>query len=288
MLPTILALTLSPEILYPEILPESPKATESIVEQIVLDNFNTGEIDFKMPSENAQIISQKEEGLLGVLGGIRYTSLNSQQCNLDPLFCSDVRINKRGSGVLSVAHTELITRATVDLIYEVNIDDLREYKINFIMLSLDKTASENLKITVIANGIEYPVDNESLFFDFSSLQMESAVAIKQLTIRFSSIEADDFVLDEINLTRTYVIEPAPVPAFGFNPLPLLPLGALAFLGSSDGNPDTVPSVSNPVEDVIIVPDPDKNIDPVEVPENNNFLTSLLTGLVFLVVKFLRS
>jgi hypothetical protein len=288
MLPTILALTLSPEILYPEILPESPKATESIVEQVVLDNFNTGEIDFKMPSENDQITSQKEEGLLGVLGGTRYTSLNSQQCNLDPLFCSDVRINKRGSGVLSVAHTELITKATVDLIYEVNIDDLREYKINFIMLSLDKTASENLKITVIANGIEYPVDNESLFFDFSSLQMESAVAIKQLTIRFSSIEADDFVLDEINLTRTYVIEPAPVPAFGFNPLPFAPLGALAFLGFSDGNPDTVPLVSNPVEDVIIVPDPDKNIDPVEVPENINFLTSLLTGLVFSVVKFLRS
>ncbi len=288
MLPTILALTLSPEILYPEMLSESPKATESIVEQIVLDNFNTGEIDFKMPSENDQITSQKEEGLLGVLGGTRYTSLNSQQCNLDPLFCSDVRINKRGSGALSVAHTELITKATVDLIYEVNIDDLREYKINFIMLSLDKTASENLKITVIANGIEYDVDNESLFFDFSSLQMESAVAIKQLTIRFSSIEADDFVLDEINLTRTYVIEPAPVPAFGFNPFQLLPLGALAFLGSSDGNPNTVPSVSNPVEDVIIFPDPDENIDPVEVPENNNFLTSLLTGVVFSVVKFSRS
>jgi hypothetical protein len=285
-LPTLLALSLAPtERLAPEFrtsVPhhelitssEPPQATEQIVEQVVLDNFNTGEVDFQMPSNEAvHQVFHTETNLPGVLGGTRYTSLTSQKCALDPLYCSDTRINTRGSGVLSVAHSELVTNSTLELTYEVSIGDLREYRLSFVMLSLDKTASESLKITVIVDGVEYPVNKIAELYSLDFADLPTPTPANKLTIRFSSVEADDYVLDEINMTRTYTIEPAPVPAFGFLPA----LGALAALGGSEH------SLDGDAEHLTSTP----NAPPTPVPEGSTLIASGMIGSFLLITKFLK-
>ena len=301
-IPMIIALSLQP-LSEPQVIPVQPveevktpsKAVEKVTETIVLDNFNDGNVEIILPTTKESQATSMESGLRGVLGGVRYVSVSVDGCEKDSLWCSDTRVNARKSGVLSVANSELLGKSITDINYDVDIADLREYTLTIKDLRLDDTAKNHLKIYLIANGVEYEVNKETLTYDFFGINGGDAVNITSFTLRFVSEMADDFTLDEVYFTRTYEVEPPPVPALGFNPLPFAPLGLLGFLGGNggdDGNnvaiADDVPSVIEPIEPPIINnPEaPNTPEEPVGVPERKSAILSLLLSIGLAVKKII--
>lgn len=294
--PMIIALSLNP--LSPVVPPVATetKAKEVVQETVVLDNFNNGGVKIELPTAEGKSQATKEQGLAGVLGGVRYVSVNVDGCDKDPLYCNDTRINSRKSGVLSVANSQLANKSVVEIMYEVEIQDLREYSLAIKDLQMDETAKKYLKVFVVANGVEYEVNKDTLTYDFYGIPGGDAININLFTVKFVSEHADDFIVDELSFTRTKTIEPKPVPAFGFNPVPFLPLGALAFLGGG-GDSQQAPMESILVDNIPpevketfpptdIVPEVKETFPPQPVTEPKAILGTFLLSVALILKKII--
>lgn len=264
----LIALSLNPlESNVSNLLPVPSTPIPTPLTKIVLDNFDDGETSLFLPTPQGMPLLDTKSGLKGVLNGVRYLSVSVDGCDKDPLYCADVRINSRKSGVLSVAYSQLLPDhvGEVRVSYQVNIDDLREYTFSIGDLDLDETAKDNLLISVIVNGIEYPIDKETLSYDFFNVTGGDAINVKSFEVKFTSRTADDFTVDNLELSRKPNIVPKPVPAMGSNWLPVPAIAGVATLVASldNGSSKSTPLVIE--EEIITEVPPITELPPIEIP-----------------------